>query len=357
LGDVSQHVHCDVCNIDYQVNFEQSVELVFKPNSSIRALDESAYCIGGPQITPHIVTQMLVTPNRSYTFTAPAELGRYRVRTALLPGGQYVHINISGADATTIRVDQSGWGKGETFIRPGAAMTFENATQTEQLLMFERMAWSDQAATAADVTTLQLFRDQFSGDVLRGDVQIGVGSLTVMFTDLRASTALYREIGDAPAFGVVMNHFDILKKCIDAEHGAVVKTNGDAAMAVFRRPINAIRAAVAAQTALALPAASGRPLALKIGLHTGSCIAVNLNERLDYFGSVINIAARLESLSNGDDIVISQEMYLDPEVIDYFSRSPAIGIAPFASTLKGFDDQQFELWRLMTAAPDIRTLD
>ena len=84
---------------------------------------------------------------------------------------------------------------------------------------------------------------------------------------------------------------------------------------------------------------------------------MNLNERLDYFGTVVNIAARLESLSEGNDIVMSQDVYLDPEVIEYFSRTPEIGIVSFASTLKGLGDQRFELWRLTTGEATIKTLE
>ncbi len=58
----------------------------------------------------------------------------------------------------------------------------------------------------------------------------------MLFTDLKSSTQLYREIGDATAFGRVMNHFDVVKKLIAEEDGALVKTIGDAVMAVFRRP-------------------------------------------------------------------------------------------------------------------------
>jgi class 3 adenylate cyclase len=91
-------------------------------------------------------------------------------------------------------------------------------------------------ATAAEVTALQMFRDLFAAEALRSGEQISVGTLTVLFTDLKNSTRLYREIGDATAFGRVMNHFDVLKQVIAEEDGAMVKTIGDAVMAVFRQP-------------------------------------------------------------------------------------------------------------------------
>src|ERR1051325_10297994 len=139
-------------------------------------------------------------------------------------------------------------------------------SSSEQLFILERMAWSDQAATASEVTALQVFRDLFANEALRPGEQISVGTLTVLFTDLRGSTQLYREIGDAPAFGRVMNHFDVLREAIAEEDGALVKTIGDAVMAVFRHPAAALRAILKAQAKLASPPEGGQPLKLKVGI-------------------------------------------------------------------------------------------
>ncbi|MFN8528340.1 MAG: DUF5939 domain-containing protein [Anaerolineae bacterium] len=346
LSEIPQHVHCDVCHIDYEVNFDESVELVFSPNPSVRHIDNAEYCIGGPQVTPHVVIQQLVKRGSGITVPAPMEIGRYRVRTSELGGSQFLLVDVSGRMEAAFTASADGWGKGDTVIRPDGAIRFENFTKQDQLFILERMAWSDQAATAADVTTLQLFRDLFSRDVLRADVQIGIHSLTMMFTDLRDSTAMYREIGDASAFGIVMNHFDVLRSVISREGGSVVKTNGDAVMAVFRRPIQAVRAALEAQHILANPPNGGKALSLKIGLHTGSCIAVNLNDRLDYFGSVVNMAARLEMLSKGDDLVMTPDVYFDPEVVEFFGRTSEHEVYPFSAALKGFGDKSYELWRV-----------
>jgi adenylate cyclase len=212
-------------------------------------------------------------------------------------------------------------------------------------LILESLAWGDQAATAAEVTALQIFRDLFSSEALRPGEQISVGTLTVLFTDLRNSTLLYREIGDATAFGRVMNHFDVLKKVIAEEDGALVKTIGDAVMAVFRRPVSALKAMLSAQEMLASPAAGIAPLVLKAGIHSGPCIAVTLNDRLDYFGSTVNMAARLEGLSTGNDVIISHALYDDPEVRD-FVKSENLQATPFEMLLKGFQDERFELWRV-----------
>ena len=162
---------------------------------------------------------------------------------------------------------------------------------------------------------------------------------------------MYREIGDATAFGRVMNHFDILKQAITEEDGALVKTIGDAVMAVFRQPAAAVRSMLHVQQALASPADGMMPLTLKAGMHTGPCIAVTLNDRLDYFGSTVNLAARLEAQSTGGDVVISASVYSDPGVRELLDDSSGELIATrFEMPLKGFADERFELWRVSRSA-------
>jgi class 3 adenylate cyclase len=224
---------------------------------------------------------------------------------------------------------------------------FVNDTPDEQLFILERMGWSDQAATAAEVTYRQVFRDLFSSEILRPGLQASVGSLTIVFTDLRDSTRLYRNIGDAPAFGRVLDHFTVLRKAVTAEDGALVKTIGDAVMAVFPRPVAALRAMLSAQDELAGSKTSQLPLFLKAGLHHGPCIAVTLNDRLDYFGSTVNLAARLERYSSGEDVVISDNVFNDPEIaLLLFQSGHSLEAERFNERLKGFDEQQFPLWRV-----------
>jgi class 3 adenylate cyclase len=226
-----------------------------------------------------------------------------------------------------------------------------NETADEQLLVLERTAWGDQAVTAAEVTALQVFRDLFAGEALRPGEPISVGTLTILFTDLRDSTRFYREVGDAPAFGSVMDHLDLLRAHVAAEGGAVVKEMGDAIMAVFNRPVGAVRAALAAQRELASPPEGSRPLLLKGGIHTGPCIAITQNGRLDYFGSTVNLAARLVGLSSGRDVVVSSAVTADPEVAELGLESRLVEAAP-----KGFEEEPLEIRRVANASSPSRAV-
>lgn len=344
LAEMKQQAHCETCNIGFDANFDRSVELTFRASPTVRRVEERSFCVGGPQLTPHIVVQQLLAAGDWRSVMVPLETGRYRLRTLGLAGGRFLVATPGGAREATLTASDSGWPRDELEVSLGPMLRFENAAGVEQLFVLERMAWSDQAATAAEATTLQVFRDLFSSELLRPGERISVGSLTVLFTDLRGSTDFYREVGDAPAFGRVLDHFEVLREVIAGEDGALVKTIGDAVMAVFRRPISALRAIVEAQRRLA---SGTSPFYLKAGMHHGPCIAVTMNDRLDYFGSVVNMAARLERLSSGEDIILSEVVRRDPEVAEFLA-APDNGLAGerFEAQLRGFDKERFHLWRV-----------
>ncbi|MEZ4590139.1 MAG: DUF5939 domain-containing protein [Chloroflexota bacterium] len=348
LSELSTSGHCATCQIDFKADDEHAIELTFAPNPTIRPVERTEYCVAGPHQTPHIAVQQLLLPRETRTVQPNLKLGRYRARTMGLPGSQQILVAEQGVDRLKISLGAADWETGVRTAVPHPRLELHNETAVPQLFVLEEMAWSDQAITAAEVISLQRFRDLFTGEALQPGEQFSVGSLTVLFTDLRDSTRLYREIGDAPAFGLVRNHFDVLHDAIAEEEGAIVKTIGDAVMAVFRRPISAVRAMVRAQAILANPGKGERPLQLKAAIHAGHSIAVTLNERLDYFGTNINIAARLEKFSQGNDLILSDFVYADPEVQAFIHDAAApMQAEAFETQLKGFDDECFNLWRIV----------
>jgi class 3 adenylate cyclase len=348
LQDIHTAVHCDSCKIDFRVNFDRYVELTFRPNPAIRRVDIQSFCVGSPELTPHIVAQQLLSAGEQRVLDLPLEPGSYRLRTMELQGAQDVVACSDGATSAQVNISTNGWTNDTLRVSERVAFHLHNKTGAEQLLMLERMAWNDQATTAAEVTALQTFRDLFATEALRPGEQISVGTLTVLFTDLRDSTKLYREIGDATAFGRVMSHFDVLKQAIAENDGAIVKTIGDAVMAVFRCAADGLIAMLEAQRILAQPGDGSMPLQLKAGLHTGPCIAVTLNDRLDYFGSTVNLAARLEGLSSGNDVIISRAVFEDAQVRELL-ESKQLTATEFDMALKGFENERFALWRVSKA--------
>ena len=345
LGDVHSRSHCSTCQIDFTVNFDHNIEVVFRPNPSVRAVEfDAAFCVGSPQLQPHVVMAQSVSALHSLPVNLKLETGRYTLRASSVAGSVSLLADADGLSKSDLRVTSFGWPPEQGHVSLLPVLNLINATDAEQTFQLERTAWSDQASTAADVTALQVFRGLFASEVVRPGEEISIGSVTLMFTDLRDSTRLYRKIGDASAFGRVREHFEILEKSIAAEGGAIVKTMGDSVMATFRNPVAALRAVWNAQTKIA---EYGEPMLwLKVGLHKGPCIVVNLNDRLDYFGSTVNIAARLPGFSQGGELILSDEIHNDPEIHEFLTQSAKPdSVSCFTGDLKGFDEP-FTMWRV-----------
>ncbi|MGJ4963768.1 adenylate/guanylate cyclase domain-containing protein [Bradyrhizobium sp. HKCCYLRH3061] len=194
--------------------------------------------------------------------------------------------------------------------------------------------------TAKRILSNQTFRDVFKADNLNIDQRLKITSLTFLFTDLKSSTALYERVGDLAAFDLVRAHFRALLEIINAEKGAVVKTIGDAVMATFIKPEHALAAGLRMRAAMQrLNAERGtEDLVVKIGIHEGPCLAVMLNDRQDYFGQTVNIAARVQSLSTAQEIHLTAPVIESPGVADIL-RSAKIAPIQKHAALRGIADR------------------
>ena len=194
--------------------------------------------------------------------------------------------------------------------------------------------------TAKRMLSNQTFRDVFKADNLDIDQRLKITSLTFLFTDLKGSTALYERVGDLAAFDLVRAHFRALLGIIASEKGAVVKTIGEAVMATFVKPEHAIVAGLRMRAAMdALNAERGTDdLVVKIGIHEGPCLAVMLNERQDYFGQTVNIAARVQGLATSQSIHVTGGVVELPAVLALL-KERAIKPIQKEAALRGISDK------------------
>ncbi len=157
----------------------------------------------------------------------------------------------------------------------------------------------------------QTFRRLFRSERVDEQEGLGIRQVTLLFTDLKGSTAMYERLGDLNAYALVREHFALLGATVQEHSGAIVKTIGDAVMAVFSRPTDAVAAALHILGDIErYNAEHGGPgIILKIGAHCGPSIAVTLNDNLDYFGQTVNVAARVQALADAGEICLSEALY------------------------------------------------
>ncbi len=195
--------------------------------------------------------------------------------------------------------------------------------------------------TAKRLLTNQTFRDIHRTDTLDVDQRLKITSLTFLFTDLKGSTELYERVGDLVAYDLVRAHFHVLHEIVAAERGAVVKTIGDAVMATFPTPDRAMAAALKMREAVKDLKGD---LLVKIGIHEGPCLAVSLNERQDYFGRTVNIAARVQGLATSRSIFATRRVVSDSKASKLL-QSNGIAATPEKRSLRGIANQ-FEIFEI-----------
>ena len=170
--------------------------------------------------------------------------------------------------------------------------------------------------TATRMLSNQTFRDLYRTATFDPGQRFKITKLTILFTDLMGSTALYDRVGDLAAFDLVRSHFGALLTAVSSEGGAVVKTIGDAVMATFSTPERALRAAMRMRAAMREinESRGSDDLALNIGLHEGPCLAVMLDDRQDYFGQTVNVASRVQGLADPSAVLATKPIVESSEV-------------------------------------------
>jgi adenylate cyclase len=328
LNGLARTSHCEVCQIEFDAQFDKSVELKFAVNPAVRRRDDQTYCLAGPGGKPHVISQTWLEPGQERSWKLPALTRPVRLRSPQVKGSFTLDPGLLGENRPAfIRTSASGFeiDYEREDMKAGIAR-IHNPNSFPVLLSLDQIGWSDDILTAARVTNWQEFRDLFSSEVISPDEDITVGSQVILFTDLRGSTAMYRGIGDAPAYALVRDHFAVLTASVRRHHGTVVKTIGDAVMACFSRVDEALEAVRDMNRDLPTPRSNQSPaarLTLKASLHVGACLAVNANDRLDYFGTTINLAARMVSCCQGGDLAVSDEIFQRPEMTEFLKSCEA----------------------------------
>ena len=332
ISDLPRGVHCDACNIDFESDFAGNVELSFSPSPSIRHIENGFFCRSGPGVTPHVKGQCSLPPGESRRLPLVLHPGNYRLRT--LEAGGEAELEWQGGEFPEIRVD--GDAVDLNAVSPEGEIRMVNAGSLPRTVVIEDTSWLSDVLTADRATTLQAFRDLFSDQVLRPGDEVSVRNIVFLFSDLVGSSDLFTRVGDAEAYRIVREHFAELGDIVRRHRGNIVKTVGDGIHAAFLAPDDALRAAIEMQRGM--PDFNRRldcgGISIRIGLHAGASIAVTLNDRLDYYGEAVNLAARLEGLGEAGDITMSRAFGQDPAVDDilheFDSRDREIELKGFA---------------------------
>lgn len=320
LGEVPELGACDVCQIDFTTDKDNAIEITFHVHPAIRDVPKLYYCSAEPSSKIHIQLQLDVKPGETREAVTRLRPGRYRIR---IKGRKDYHfLDVATDDEETSFSWPASGVEVDFRTRPSPTVALVNDTDEVATFVIENALWSDNALRPARLFNLQEFRDLFSEEYLAADVQLSIGEQTIIFTDMVGSTEFYASHGDPDAFMKVKHHFTDVFHIVGHHRGAVVKTIGDAVMASFGSPLDAVRASKAIHECFHAER-DDTPIRVRISMHAGACIAVKLNTNIDYFGGTVNIAAKLQACAEGGQVAMSRAIMTAPGVREFLESEGA----------------------------------
>ncbi len=338
LGELGETQHCGACRIDYEIDFARHVEAVFTPNEALRHVEPKLYCASSPAFLPHVYAQLRADAGAQVEHVADLPTGSSFVRSLWQSGGEELELERRPA-RVVIDVDEERLSvrhEGEAKDGEPTVLALHNRTKDEVAVLLERSSWSSDAVLGTVIASMPEFSGLFATEAPASGVELRVGHIALLFSDLVGSTALYERVGDARAFAIVEEHFRLMSEIIGRHGGGVIKTMGDAVMASF--PSLAGAAAAGLEMIAEHDAKHGElGLGVKLGAYAGPCLVVRANDRLDYFGTTVNIAARLQAQAAASQLVLTEEQAAEPSVAPIVEGAEH---ARFEAKLKGIAAEQ-----------------
>ncbi len=333
---------CGICTTEFEAGFDKSIEVSFGVNPAIlkpAEVEEFTRIVSAFELEPGI--HLDLDRGESHYLKADLREGNYFVVIDGQPRGLNLVVAAGPAkqplQKITYEYRDSLPQLTLVVANEGPAeIVISNKERQKRVMTFARLA-PQRWPSAAMVASLQDFRDLFSSEMLSLNETFSIENLGFLFTDLKGSTEMYERLGDAQAFALVKEHFYIMERLVREHNGAIVKTIGDAVMAVYTDPREAVRTAVEmieAFDSLETKQKLKDAIIVKVGIHHGPCIAVTLNERIDYFGTTVNIAARVQGLSDGRDVMASEAVFKDTGAEELL-RQKGWASEQFTTSLKG----------------------
>ena len=244
------------------------------------------------------------------------ESGRYRMRIKGEMNFDLLDIGLQD------KQDKLVWKISETGTNYQTAdfpiIRLANDTEKPQTFVLESVADDQSILRPSDLFKFPAFRRLFPTEAIAKGMSLEIGSQHILFTDIVGSTAFYKEVGDTIAFIEVRKHFSKMFQLVENQNGTIVKTIGDAVMEAFQTPKDAFLSAEQIQLYFR-PNSEETKLRLRITIHSGHCMAVNGDTGIDYFGTMVNLAAKLQSIAEAGQVAITKNVYKDPALGEYLS--------------------------------------
>ncbi len=314
LWTVESKAACEVCDIEFSTGGMNIIEVTFSVNPGIRKVEKILYCSAEPSKKPHILLQKNLFRGNTFSYTIPQIEKRLRFRTKGKKSYGILDVD-SKSSAKSLYWDDLN---SSSVIKcsPGSTVFIKNSDNDNEQYIIELSEDDQTALRPSDLFNFSEFREIFSDETLAYGISIDIGVQNILFIDIVGSTEYYKNSGDTEAFKTIRKYFVKVNDIAKAYKGVIVKTIGDAVMLSFSNPLDALRCSIKLITVFD-GSDSDVPLMTRITINRGSCLAVNLDTLIDYFGQTVNVASKLQGFTDAGEITLSEDFVNEAAVSRY----------------------------------------
>jgi class 3 adenylate cyclase len=229
----------------------------------------------------------------------------YSYRLRAMPG--------KGTTNTEIVLSQQNMTPPVSQVRAGRnVLTITNDYDREIVIRLERSIPQDDVVTAAQASSLPIFRDLFPNESPELGRLINVSTVTLLAIDLFDADRLYEELDDVEAYACVRRFHSYVEKLVAEHSGGIVKVMGTEILLVFDTPIEIMNLLAALIERLKQ---DERSLQLSAAVHRGTALATSSDEQMDYFGSTVHLVRRILQLAGASELLMTEAFAADPLVV------------------------------------------
>ena len=299
LALIETNNSCKACSIDFGLEMEESIEVVFRLTNKLRVIPKVVYCAAEPAKKKHIKLSQNLLASDAKTFDLKLKDGIYRLRRKT--SAEVLYLDVKAGYEQIAAWDSLNSKR----ISVNNEFKLVVSSPEDTSLTLEEAWWFTDRLTPREVLSNSLMRGLFSEDHLATGVNLNVGNQVILFTDIVGSTPFYKSQGDAKAFKAVQDHYKEVADIITSHKGVVIKYIGDAIMAAFLDPDDALLTSVKIHEAFS-EKRQDTPIKLRVSFHQGPVLCANMNVGLDYFGNTVNQAAKIQKWAGSYEIAMTE---------------------------------------------------
>ncbi len=324
MKNVADHGRCEACDANFSLDLAESIELVFRAHPEVRETETKTYCIGGPGHSPHVVAQVSLQSEERFELDLQLPEGEYVLRGPRLP--YTVPVSVS-SDSGTVR--------GEIPLRAGndrlrilklktgrQTLTLLNEIGSKLQVRLERTIPRHDVVTAAQAASTPEFRELFPLEAPRHGQLLTIANVSLLLMRFDGQETLTRELGDAAAFRVWSEAERVVRRCVTRAGGVVIRSEASDVRATF----DTLEKSIECVRLLHSEASETRAYRPAFALHRGAMLATNTDDRISYFGSILDECRALLGLALPGEILIPVRGPGDDPFVDLFVQEAGAAV-------------------------------